>query len=209
VGGQILKIHEHISYAIGNRRIHNEVRAILEANPQLWRDNNSFFVWIASTYEDSVLMAVRRQGDMDERSIPLARLLTEVMAYPHILSRQRFVEQVISLNLGLSDDAMNRICDQLVAPGVHHINADVVRAELCDLRERTKGIKEYTNRRIAHFDAKGPKDSPTVRQVHDVLDQLDRLREKYLLLLRGKKYKEPELPGKDTWKEIFRQPWIR
>jgi hypothetical protein len=40
------------------------------------------------------------------------------------------------------------------------MNSDTVQAELADLRERTKGIKEYTNKRVAHFDAKGPKDSP-------------------------------------------------
>lgn len=59
-GEQILKIHEEIMYALVSRRIHNEVGAILRANPRLWRENNSFYMWMAGIYEDSILMAVRR-----------------------------------------------------------------------------------------------------------------------------------------------------
>jgi hypothetical protein len=46
-----------------------------------------------------------------------------------------------------------------------------VQAELADLLERTKGIKEYTNKRVAHFDAKG-RGLLIVLEIHDVLDHL-------------------------------------
>ena len=55
-GEQILKIHEEIMYALVSRRIHNEVGAILRANPRLWHENNSFYMWMAEIYEDSILM---------------------------------------------------------------------------------------------------------------------------------------------------------
>lgn len=139
---QILKIHEHIMDAIVNRRIHNEIGAILQANLRLWRDNNSFYVWMASTYEDSALMAVRRQVDVDMRSISLARLLKQIIDCPHVLSRERFVGQVVSRYLPASEGAANRKFDHLASPGANHINADVVHAELCNLRERTDGITD-------------------------------------------------------------------
>jgi AbiU2 len=204
-GERILKIHEHILDAIVNRRIHNEVGEILQANPRLWRDNNSFFVWIAATYEASVLMAVRRQIDLHkDKPISLAWLLKEIIAYPHVLSRERFVSRY---SPG-SEGAANREFDHLVAPSANYINPDVVRTELCDLREQTKLIEDYTDKRVAHFDAKGPKDSPTVLQIHNVLDRLHELRAKYMYLLRAERWAEPELHDETTWKAIFREPWI-
>ena len=84
---------------------------------------------------------------------------------------------------------------------------------MAHLLEQTKGIKEYTNKRVAHFDAKGPKDSPIVLEIHDVLDHLHELRAKYMDLLRWERYAEPPLPepqlqDEETWKSIFREPWI-
>jgi hypothetical protein len=207
-GGQILKIHEHIMDAIVSRYVHDEVGAILSANPRLWRDNNSFYVWMASTYEDSVLMAVRRQLDVDKGEISLARLLKEISVSPYVLSRERFVEQAMSLDLPMSEETATWRFDYLVGPGANHINADVVQAELCDLRERTKSIRGYIDKRVAHFDAKGPQDSLTVLQVHDVLDHLHMVRAKYIELLRAERYEEPKLHDEDTWKAIFREPWI-
>jgi hypothetical protein len=141
-GSQILTIHEHIMDAIVSRRIHNEVGEILQANLRLWRDNNSFFAWIASIYEDSALMAVRRQVDMDGRSMSLARLLKEIIGCPQVLSRERFVELFVSRDSPASKGAAHSEFDRLVGPGADHIDSDTVQAELDDLRERTKGTKE-------------------------------------------------------------------
>jgi AbiU2 len=212
-GEQILTIHEEIMYALVSRRVHNEVAEILRANPRLSRDSNSFYMWMASTYEDSILMAVRRQVDVDVRSISVARLLKEIIGCPHVLSRERFVEQIVTHYSPKFEGAAHSEFDRLVAPGAKHIDSDTVRAELADLRERTKGIKEYTNKRVAHFDAKGPKDSPIVLEIHEVLDRLHALQAKYMELLRWERYTEPpfaepQLQDEETWKSIFREPWI-
>jgi hypothetical protein len=211
-GEQVLKIHEEIMYALVSRRIHNEVGAILRANPRLWHENNSFYMWMAEIYEDSILMAVRRQVDADIRSISLALLLKEIIDCPHVLSRERFVEQVVTHYSSKSEGAAHSEFDRLVAPVAKHIDADVVQAELDDLRKRTKGTKEYANKRVAHFDATGPKDSPTVLEVHEALARFHELRAKYMYLLRWERYAEPplaepQLQDEETWKSIFREPW--
>jgi len=204
-GEQIWTIYDHITEADLRRHVHNEVGSILRANPRLWRNNNSFYGWMASIYEDSVLAAVRRQVDTDKRSVSLVLLLKEMSHHPHILSRERFVRQATS-KLSASEGALSRMFDHYTAPVANHINADVVRAELRDLQALTKPIIEYTNKRVAHFDKKGPEDPPTVLQVHAALDYLYALVEKYLLLLRAEKYKKPQL--EETWKDVFREPWI-
>jgi len=207
-GEQIWTMYDHITTADLSRRIHNEVGAILRDNPRLRRNNNSFYGWMASIYEDSVLVAVRRQVDTDKRSISLVLLLKEISCYPHILSRERFVRQAVADPLKASEGAANHMFDHYTAPGANHINADVVSDEVCDLQARTEPIREYTNKRVAHFDKKGPEDSPTVLQVHAALDHLYVLMEKYLLLLRAVKYEKLQLPDEEGWKDIFRTPWI-
>ena len=90
----------------------------------------------------------------------------------------------------------------------HPINADVVSAEVCDLQAQTKPIREYINKRVAHFDREELEDSPTVLQVHAALDHLYVVVERYLLLLRAVKYEKLPLPDEEGWKDIFRTPWI-
>ena len=114
-------------------------------------------------------------GCTSVRSISLARLLKEIIGCSHVLSRERFVEQVVTHYSSKSEGAAHSEFDRLVGSGADHINSDTVQAELADLYERTKGIKEYTNKRVAHFDAKGPKDSPIVLEIHDVLDSPPRI----------------------------------
>ena len=92
-------------------------------------------------------------------------LLEEIICYPQVLSRERFIGQVVVHNLPGTEDAVNRAFDYYAATDANHINADAVRTELCGLRVRTEGIKNCTNKRVAHFDAKGPKDSPTILHV--------------------------------------------
>ena len=98
--------------------------------------------------------------------------------------------------------------DYYTALGANHIQADVVRTEIDDLKAQTKSIGEYTNTRVAHFNPKEPEDTPTILQVHAALDHLYALVKKYLLLLQAKSYQERQLADEETWKDVFREPWI-
>jgi hypothetical protein len=89
-GEWIIVIHEDVENAILNRHIRQEVAAVIDANPRIQRPS-AFYEWMAAIYSDSGLMAVRRQLDKDKQSLSLARLLTEIIAYPRVLSRGRFV----------------------------------------------------------------------------------------------------------------------
>ena len=104
---------------------------------------------------------------------------------------------------------MNRMFDHYTGPGANHIKAADVCAELREIEAQTKDIKKYSSKRVAHFDKKWPEeDSPTVLQVHAALDHLFALVEKYLRLLQPAKYGKMQLADEETWKDIFRDPWI-
>ena len=86
-GEWIMVIHHDVESAVLNRYIRQEVAAIIDANPRIQRPS-AFYEWMASLYSDSGLMAVRRQLDKDSQSISLTRLLSEIIAYPAVLSRE-------------------------------------------------------------------------------------------------------------------------
>lgn len=200
-GEWIMVIHEEVENAILNRHIRQEVAAIIDANPRIQRPS-AFYEWMAAVYSDSGLMAVRRQRDKDSRSISLARLLSEIVDYPRVLSRERFV--------GLYRPELQNVAhhefDRHVASGANHIHPTVAQTDLDALHKRTQDVERYGTKRVAHFDEKGPKNIPTFQELDDALDLIHALRVKCLFLLRAVTYREPVWTY--DWKAIFREPWV-
>src|SRR6266851_1998607 len=172
-GEWIMTIHEDVENAILNRHIRHEVAAIIDSNPRIQRPS-SFYEWMAAVYSDSGLMAVRRQLDIDLQSVSLARLLTEIVAYPSVLSRDRFV----GLYRVELQAVAHREFDRHVGSGANNIDPAVVQAESDDLRQRTRDVGRYGTKRVAHLDEKGPKNIPTFQELDDALDLINALRVK-------------------------------
>lgn len=200
-GDWIGVIHEDVENAILNRHIRQEVAAIIDANSRIQRPS-SFYEWMAAIYSDSALMAVRRQLDKDPQSISLARLLSEIVAYPRVLSRGRFV----GLYRPDLQNVAHREFDRYVASGANQIDPIVVKTELDGLHKRTREVKRYGTKLVAHLDEKGPKNIPTFQELDETLDLIHELRARYLFLLRAVTYPEPVWTY--DWKAIFREPWI-
>lgn len=200
-GEWIMVIHNHVENAILSRHIRQEVAAIIDANPRIQR-HSSFYEWMAVGYAASGLMAVRRQLDKDRKSISLARLLSEIVAYPHVLSRARFVR----LYRPELQEIAHYDFDMHVASGANHIDPTIVQNDLDALRTRARDVERYGTKRVAHFDDKGPKNIPTFQELDNALDLIHALRVKYLFLLWARAYQEPVWTY--DWKAIFREPWI-
>ncbi len=65
------------------------------------------------------------------------------------------------------------------------------------------------NRRLAHYSQRSYKGPVTFKEVHEALDELGTLLQRYSLLLKqgGLLTAEPIIP--EDWKIVFRIPWIR
>jgi hypothetical protein len=203
-GEWIIEIYEEIHQALVNGHIRREVRKIIDANPWIQRPS-AFYDSLARVYGDFGVMAVRRQVDADCKSGSLARLLKEIVTCPHVLSRDRFV----GLYSPEFEDAAHVEFDYLVGPNANHIDHTVVQAELDNLREKTRDIKQYTDKRVAHYDKKGPTNIPMFQEIDDALSLICEVERKYLFLLQKKDYQFPESTDEENdWKAIFREPWI-
>ncbi len=188
------------------RYIFWEVQKIIEANPRIQR-SSQFYSWMGSVYASSAVMGVRRQLDLDQRSISLVRLLTAIIKFPQVLSRDRFVDLYRRTDPQLEEIA-HRNFDDLVSPGAAHIDPSKVHDDLTRFQSVAEDHERLATKRLAHLDAIGPSRFPTFAELYAVLDLLGELvAKKYNLLLTATE--EDILPVLlPNWKEIFRVPWI-
>lgn len=67
-----------------------EVQKIIQENPKIQKPS-SFYSFVGQWYSTAAVMSIRRQIKNQKDSISLARLLSEIIETPEILSRERFL----------------------------------------------------------------------------------------------------------------------
>lgn len=159
---------------------------------------------MGNTYATTQVIGVRRQLDRDPDSISFARLLGEVAANPHVISRKRYVALYKTMLLDLG----NKAFDRLAGSGATYIDPTVPTAELAKLEALAARIRKYANKRIAHFDKSDFKALPTYAELDECLDYLEELLKRYVRLLRAKSYTTIVPVWQYDWKQVFRSSWI-
>ncbi len=200
-------IRKDVQHLLFMQFIFSQVQKLVRQNQRLQRPS-SFYDWMAQAYAYTVAIGVRRHLDYDNRSYSLVRLLKEVMRKPETLSRKRYVSMYSSQDPNLAKRVANREFDKLVGvPGNLHVDIARVYADLQRFKTMAEKLKPFVNKRIAHFDRKGPKTIPTFRDLDDSVEIMKCLVEKYSWLFRCKCGDiTPVLV--DDWRAIFREPWI-
>lgn len=206
------QILPQVTTLLHNRNIFLEVQKIIKANPSLLEDG-VFIDWMTTVYVGDALMGIRRQLDLDNDSISLVRLLREVKQYPEVLSRDRYIKLHAETPVpdGLESyfgQKANRNFDKCSEPDKAHIDPSLVEVDLTQLKNSTKRLKRFANKRIAHFDRNKFKDPPTFSELYESLDLIEQILKKYLLFLHGGTYIRISPTIIPNWTAIFRQPWI-
>ena len=199
------RIFEDIQGILINRHVFWEVQEIIRSNKKI-HIGSIFYQWMGIVYPSSTVIGIRRQLDMDKRSISFARLLTEIINNPETISRERFI--ALYKDSGLSEEIPNRHFDRFSGVGLSFIDKVEVESDLIILREKTKNISKFANKRIAHCDKANFKNLPTFAELDECLNYLESLLNKYLSMLRAQPLVNivPEIMY--DWKKIFRYPWI-
>lgn len=189
------------------RMIYKDVSSMVDANPEIQKPS-SFYNFLRNGYITLTLIIIRRQVTRDKRSISLARLLSEICARPQEISRKHFHR--LYAGLGRSEARIDEIFEASgVEAGRDFIDPHSVQTDLDTLTDMTKTLHKYTDKRVAHIDARTRISAiPTFGDLDDAIDALARVCAKYSVLLRGNEIKRFEPILQKGWKEIFRIPWI-
>lgn len=188
-----------------NRHIFWEVQKIIEANPKIHLPS-TFYRWMGSMYAVYMSIGLRRQADKDSRAISFYRLLKEIESQAGVVSRERYI--ALCQDKGLRTEVADREFDRLAGIGRPHIDPSMVNEDRAQLIEQTKDMKNYVDKRVAHYDRQRPTSLPTYADVDECLNFVETLLIKYLAVLRAESYQTIDPVWQYDWKEIFRHAWI-
>ena len=198
-------IHEDIRELLVRKYIFQEVQDIIKSNPKIHKPS-SFYDWLSIVHSVDISIGIRRQLDANKKSVSFTRLLTEIIEEPEVLSRERFVglypDEEYRRDYGHKD------FDDFAGKGNAYIYSELVQTDLNDLRESGKDIREFANKRVAHYSENSPSKPVTDTKVVSCLDLLEKLLIKYELLFHAATYDGILPVWQYDWKEIFREPWI-
>lgn len=198
-------IREDVDTLYFYRFIFQGVVGIVNSNEHL--DTLSpFFGFFERVYGDSILMGIRRQLKIQNDSISLARLFSEVAANPALVTRLDFYEVFSDLGSLKIASIRREAFDRFATPDAPHIDAARVEADLLLLKESCAQAEEYSDRRIAHWDRRQPGFSLTFDSIHKALDLVGELVHRYYLLFYAVHL--DLLPRSDyPIFDVFQEPW--
>jgi len=194
-------LDEEITILFHHRQIFWRLQKIKRNNCAL-HENNSFFTFLARSYTDSAMIGMRRQIKIDDSSISLARLLSEIKETSHLVSREQFVQMY--LDAKLPEHVPNEIFDRY---GNSHIDPDKVANDLSYLRGKARACEKWADKRVAHYDKGNVSPAPLFQDLNGAINAIGTVFKKYDLVLRGSD--KPLMPIDLTdWEDVFRVPWI-
>ncbi len=199
------------------RNIFWEVQDIIKNNLKIQKPSK-FYNFLSNIYVESALIGVRRQVKIDKDSISLARLLKEISDTPEILSRTRFfahfkgstVEKIAKLMGSTVEKFNNRNFDQFAGKIGDHVDPELIKLDLEELKSKAQKCEKYADQRVAHLDEKAISNIPTFADLDSCIDFLEILMKKYYLLFRASNLTSilPVDQNKYDWKAIFKEAWL-
>ena len=94
-----------------------------------------------------------------------------------------------------------------IKPGDSYISSVIVENDLKELKQITKKVEEFSDRRIAHRDTRTPENLPKFSEIDASIELLDKLYGKYHLLLYADGMDSLLPTYQYDWQEIFDSKW--
>lgn len=189
-------IGNDLGWLLTSHDIFEEVQKIMKSNKKI-QSPSLFYRWIKDNYSAKVAIGIRRlvdHGGAYKRAISLYRLIEDI-------SQNR---QAITLE-GLT----KRDFDIFANKGNPLISEDKLKRDMESLERKTKRIKTFTNKYIAHYDFEGRiRRLPTFKDVDETLKVVDAIFCKYYLLLTRGSMTTSKIGLQSDWKKPLRHAWI-
>lgn len=201
------EIGNQLGWLLTSHDIFEELRHIVDSNKKI-QSPDLFYRWILDNYVARVTVGIVRLNDCDTRTISLRRLITEISENPDAMTRDYYVSGYTNkapVDIGAAD----RGFDNFAEKGDKHISPDKLNEDIALLDEKTRVIKIFRDKWVAHFDQnRQDKLLPTFEDVKDALAAIDRTFCKYYLLLTRGSPATRKGTLTVNWKEQLKHPWI-
>lgn len=199
------KIYDETVTQFSSRSFYRGVGEIAENNPNI--PPSSFFDALGSWYATTQAIAVRRQTDLDKKALSMARLVSSMAANPSVMTRARFASL-----FGDEDhwqEHANEQYDKYAGDGADTIASDRYQSDLDEFLAVAQPIKDYVDRIVAHNDQRELTDLPTFADLNAAIDCLEKLLNKYMVLLKATSVPSADPVHQADWKAAFRVAWLQ
>lgn len=188
------------------REIFWDLQEIAKKNTKILSPG-AFFDWMCNNYMDSAPIGLRRLTDQDKRSISLWRMLYEILENPGVINRETY-KSLYSLEMqSLGDTGF----DHVIGKGRKKLSKTQVRSDLRAIEEAEERIRRLVNKKIAHthLNRHAIKKLPTLNELDQALNTLDKILCKYYLLLTACEMGSVSAERQYDWKEVLCFPWVK
>jgi hypothetical protein len=203
--GWIERIYNETITLFSYRSFYRAVSEITQNNGNI--PASSFFDALGAWYATTQSVAVRRQTDLDDRSVSVARLLTNMAANPNVMTRSR--HNSMYDDEGHWQRRANATFDKYAGEGADTIAPERYQADLDEFQTIAQPIKDYVDRMVAHNDQRELTDLPTYEDLNAAIDLLEWLLNKYMVLLKATGVPSADPVHQADWKAAFRVAWLR
>jgi hypothetical protein len=174
--------------------------------PDAAPEEGTFLWWVRSCYGRSQALAVRRMADTDPKVISLARLLQRVTTHSEILTRERFTAMQESIG-NIAENEAEMLFNSVAGPG-GYIDPAIPAQDLESLQNKTKAVRDWVNKNVAHVDPRGkPLGEERLSVIHAAVDVVADLFDRYNALIQGERLHSGVVIT-SNWPTVFRVPWI-
>jgi hypothetical protein len=206
-------IYREVKESIIDNHIFWAVQEMFKSNSRLAEAPGTFNIWMAANFSRAAAVGVRRQTDRNNGTVSLYRFLLEIQKFPTLLSRDsviaRYAETNASFPADDCTDLANGEYDRLVGVGKSAPDPRQMQVEINSLLELAGKIKHYVDKRIAHYDEKGPKQPiPKLSDLETCYSFFEEMIKKYKVLLEATGLTQILPMFQYDWKAIFRFPWL-
>ena len=159
---------------------------------------------MGDTYVSHVIIGIRRQLKIDNKSISFAKLLSEISLDPKRISRKYYVGLYKGSTVELMAD---KDFDKFSGEDRDYILQDMVKNDLEELRMVANKCEDFADKRIAHRDKRDPKSLLKFGDLDKCIDYLDKLYCKYHLIFHAEWTGSLKPSYLTEWEAIFDHPW--
>lgn len=166
--------------------------------------------FMVDTYAVTQAVAVRRQADTHPGVASLGKLISEISEDSDRITREFWLDL-------WADDPFDILIAQREwaatygGTAVSHLDPAIATADLSMLRSASAVVKNYVDKHVAHADYRAARSGVTLSltEVHDVIDVIGTLYQKYYSLLTAHSMGTLVPIIQHDWTAVFRQPWIK
>jgi len=195
--------------------VYDKLQEIIARNAELHRPSE-FYTWMHNMYVGGIAIAIRRQVDERRDTISFVRFLRRLQKNPAIVSLEHYRSlwdpadpaHAQLRGLGLFERVRDKGYAHFVGRGKEQPTKAEFEKEIRELQDLSGRVVDFASSMVAHTGQERPDELPTFGEVNKVIDHLDALLRKYVLLFRAVDL-DTGIYFQYDWTAIFRVPWIK